>query len=109
MQSRLVRPMNSLLFVSDRNGGIVPEWADKQILWTPSCISVAWYPREAIDSLDNLVVIPRMKHWEINQWYQTRSPEFGWQTPRDYLEGRNWAVKRSVGLEALKIVGVLKP
>jgi len=25
------------------------------------------YPREAIDSLDNLVVIPRMKHWEINQ------------------------------------------
>jgi len=67
------------------------------------------YPREAIDSPDNLVVIPRMKHWEINQWYQTRSPEFGWQTPRDYLEGRNWAVKRSVGLEALKIVGVLKP
>ena len=67
MQSRLVRPMNSLLFVSDRNGGIVPEWADKQILWTPPCISVAWCPREAIDSLDNLVVIPRMKHWEINQ------------------------------------------
>ena len=67
------------------------------------------YSREAIDSADNLVVIPRMKHWEINQWYQTRSPEFGWQTPRDYLEGRNWAVKRSVGLEALKITGVLKP
>jgi hypothetical protein len=67
MQSRLVRPMNSLLFVSDRNGGIVSEWADKQILWTPPCISVAWCPREAIDSLDNLVVIPRMKHWEINQ------------------------------------------
>jgi len=67
------------------------------------------YPREAIDGPDNLVVVPRIKHWEINQWYQTRNPEFGWQTPREYLDGRNWTVKRSVGLEALRTVGVLKP
>jgi len=67
------------------------------------------YSREAIDSPDNLVVIPRMKHWEINQWYQTRNPEFDWQTPREYLDGRSWAVKRSVGLEALRNAGVLKP
>jgi len=50
-----------------------------------------------------------MKHWEINQWYQTRNPEFDWQTPREYLDGRSWAVKRSVGLEALRNAGVLKP
>jgi hypothetical protein len=67
------------------------------------------YSREAIDSPDNLVVIPRMKHWEINQWYQTKNDDFGRETPRAYLEGRGWSVKRAVGLEALKNVGVLKP
>jgi len=67
------------------------------------------YSRETINSSDNLVVIPRMKHWEINQWYQTKNDNFGGETPREYLEGRSWAVKRAVGLEALKNVGVLKP
>ena len=67
------------------------------------------YSREAIDSPDNLVVIPRMKHWEINQWYQTKNEEYGGETPRDYLSGRNWSVKREVGLEALRRFKVLSP
>jgi hypothetical protein len=47
MQSRLVRPVNSLIFVSDRGGGVVPEWEkDKQILSTSSCISIACYPEQ---------------------------------------------------------------
>ena len=67
------------------------------------------YSREAIDSPDNLVVIPRMKHWEINQWYQTRNQDFGGETSREYLSGRSWSVKQSIGFDALKRFGVLKP
>jgi hypothetical protein len=64
---------------------------------------------EVINSSDNLVLIPRMKHWEINKWYESRNDEYGGQSPRAYLDGRNWDVQRSVGLDALRRVGVLKP
>lgn len=67
------------------------------------------FPKAAIDAPDNLVRIPRMKHWDINAWYQTENPDYGGQTPREYLSGRNWDVRRAVGLEALRIHGVLKP
>lgn len=67
------------------------------------------FPREFIDAPENLVRIPRMKHWEINAWYQTKNSEYDWQTPREYLSGRNWDVRSAVGLEALRIHGVLKP
>lgn len=47
METRLVRPVNSLIFVSDRRGGGAPEWErNKQILSTPSCISIACYPEQ---------------------------------------------------------------
>jgi hypothetical protein len=67
------------------------------------------FTREVIDSPQNLVRIPTMKHQEINAWYQTKSPAFGGLSPREYLRGRNWEVRRSVGLKALVDVGVLKP
>ncbi len=67
------------------------------------------FPREVINDPDNLVRIPRMKHWEINAWYQKANPDYGWETPRKYLSGRNWEVKRTVGLYALRRFGVLKP
>ena len=45
--SAVIRPLNSLLFISDSQGGEVPEWVkDKLILSTPSCISVACYPEQ---------------------------------------------------------------
>jgi hypothetical protein len=44
---------------------------------------------------------------DINQWYQTRNEDFGGQTPRDYLSGRNWSVKRAVGFDAMRRFGVL--
>jgi hypothetical protein len=50
-----------------------------------------------------------MKHWEINAWYQTKNAEFGGETPRQYVSGRNWDVQRAVGLQALRIHGVLAP
>jgi hypothetical protein len=66
------------------------------------------FTRDVIDSPDNLVRSPTMKHQEINAWYQTKNDEFGGLSPRKYLSGRNWEVRRAVGLEALTIHGVLK-
>lgn len=67
------------------------------------------FTRDVIDSPQNLVRIPTMKHWEINAWYQTPNSEFGGVTPRQYLSGRNWEVRQAVGLKALAKMGVLKP
>ncbi|MCF8478518.1 MAG: hypothetical protein K9G60_15940 [Pseudolabrys sp.] len=69
----------------------------------------AGFPNEVIDSPDNLVRVPRLKHQEINAWYQTKNEDFGGLTPREYLSGRNWDVRKSVGIEALRMYGVLKP
>lgn len=45
--SRIIRPVNSIIFISDRAGGTVPHWQkDRQILSTDSCISVACYPEQ---------------------------------------------------------------
>ncbi len=67
------------------------------------------FSSEVINNSKNLVRIPRMKHWEINAWYQKPNPDYNWQTPREYLSGRSWAVKRAAGLRALRKAGVLKP
>ncbi len=66
------------------------------------------FGKEAINSPENLVRIPRMKHWGINQWHETRNPEYGRQSPRQYLDGGNWDVQRAVGLDALEKAGLLK-
>jgi hypothetical protein len=45
--SATIRPLNSLVFISDIKGGEVPEWIrDELILSTPSCISVGCYPEQ---------------------------------------------------------------
>ena len=45
--STSVRPVNSLIFVSDPAGGAVPEWIrGALILSTLSCISVGCYPEQ---------------------------------------------------------------
>jgi hypothetical protein len=67
------------------------------------------FSRSLIDSPENLVRIPRLKHQEINGWYSRENVNFGGQSPRDYLDGRSWDVRYSVGLEALKRFGVLRP
>lgn len=67
------------------------------------------FSREVIDSPDNMVRVPRLKHQEINSWYQTKNDEFDGVSPREYLSGRSWEVRRSVGLDALRKHGVLKP
>ena len=53
-------PMNSLIFVSDPAGGVVPEWErDKSILSTRSCISVICYPEQ--DGPTQITLGPRVE------------------------------------------------
>ena len=45
--SKVIRPVNSIIFICDRAGGTVPLWQkDRQILTTDSCILVACYPEQ---------------------------------------------------------------
>lgn len=67
------------------------------------------YPSKRIDGADNLVRVPRMKHWEINGWYQTPVRELGNLSPREYLVGKDWDERRQMGLKALRQFRVLKP
>jgi hypothetical protein len=63
---------------------------------------------EKINAQENLVRIPRWKHWEINSWYQTKNEAYGFLSPREYLRGKSWDVRMRVGHDALIDVGVLK-
>jgi hypothetical protein len=67
------------------------------------------YPTSRIDGPDNRVRIPRMKHWDINGWYQRSNPDFGDASPRDYLRQKDWDERERVGLDALRQFGILKP
>jgi hypothetical protein len=67
------------------------------------------FPRSMIDSPENLVRIPTLKHWEINAWYQTENKDFEGRSPREYLRGKDWKTRRKVGISALIKYGVLKP
>lgn len=81
---------------------------DRHHVVEQSSAEEAGYPRRMIDAPDNIVSIPRMKHWEINAWYQTKNFDYGYVTPRDYLIGKDWDERQRVGHEALKKFGVLK-
>jgi hypothetical protein len=62
-----------------------------------------------INAPENLVRIPRFKHWEITGWYMTGNEDYGGLSPRDYLRGKDWDERTRVGLRVLIRHGVLKP
>jgi hypothetical protein len=66
-------------------------------------------PDALIDGPDNLVRIPRLKHWEITGWFMSPNREFSYLSPRRYLRGKSWEERRRVGLKALINARVLKP
>jgi hypothetical protein len=71
-------------------------------------------PEEKIGSPDNIVPIPKLKHWEINSWLDTPNEEFkdnndNKLTPRQYLKGKTWDERYSFGLKVLRKFGVLTP
>jgi hypothetical protein len=67
------------------------------------------FPRSQIDSRENLVRIPTLKHWQITSWFARRNPEFGGRSPRDYLRNKDWNERMQIGRRALIDAGVLKP
>lgn len=66
------------------------------------------FSRSMLDSVDNVVSVPRYKHHEITGWYTAKNPDFGGLSPRDYLRGRDWSEHARVGQQALRQFGVLK-
>jgi hypothetical protein len=69
----------------------------------------AGFPRSMIDAPENLVSVPRFKHQEISDWYSTANEDLDKLTPREYLRDKDWDARTTIGLNALKDVGVLKP
>ena len=65
-------------------------------------------PQERIDGWCNIVRIPTYRHWQITGWYATPNKDFGGQAPRDFLRGQSWETRMRVGLQALRLFGVLK-
>jgi hypothetical protein len=66
-------------------------------------------PTEWVYHFENEVRIPRMKHWEITGWYMTKNKAYQGMSPREYLVGKTWEDHRDVGMEALRLFGVMKP
>jgi hypothetical protein len=69
----------------------------------------AGFPRLMIDGSENSVSVPRLKHEAISNWYSTNNEEYGYLSPRQYLQDKGWDERMSVGLRALKERGILKP
>jgi hypothetical protein len=70
--------------------------------------------RTEIDSPENIVPIPKLKHWEINSWLDTKNADYtddngNALTPRQYMRGKSWEDRYKFGLDVLKKFGVLKP
>lgn len=82
---------------------IVEQWSEKDGI-----------PRSKIDSSENVVPIPTLKHWQINSWLGTPTPEFtdadgNEMTPREYMKGKTWEERYQFDLGVLRRFGVLKP
>jgi hypothetical protein len=61
-----------------------------------------------INGRDNLVRVPKLKHHQITGWFMKINKDFGYRSPRDYLRGRSWAERTKIGLDALRVYGVLR-
>jgi hypothetical protein len=61
-----------------------------------------------VENPQNLVLIPRLRHWQITSWYMTPNTAFRNFSPREYLRGKE-LMERTEGLRALILHGVLKP
>ena len=66
------------------------------------------FPWSKINSRNNLVRVPKLKHHQITGWFMKINKDFGYRSPRDYLRGRSWAERTKIGLDALRIYGVLR-
>lgn len=82
---------------------------DRHHIVERSTARLSGFSEDMINDPDNIVLIPRMRHWLINRWYARPNDEFGGLSPREFLQGKSWDEQRRVGLNALVDSGVLKP
>jgi hypothetical protein len=68
----------------------------------------ARFGNSLIDSRENLVRIPVLKHIDISAWYSKGNDDFGGLSPRDYLRDKDWDEQMRVGLDRLRYHKVLK-
>lgn len=61
-----------------------------------------------IDSPENTVRIPVVKHLDINGYYSRANEQYDGRSPRDYLRGKSWDEQTREGLKILRKNGVLK-
>jgi hypothetical protein len=61
-----------------------------------------------IDSRENQVRNPVLKHIDISAWYSRANDDFGGLSPRDYLRDKDWDEQMRVGLDRLRYHKVLK-
>jgi hypothetical protein len=61
-----------------------------------------------INAPENLVRIPKLKHWDLNAWYETENTNYSDMTPRQYVNDKSWEVRRQVGLDGLRAIGVMQ-
>jgi len=66
------------------------------------------FPSSRVNAPENLVRIPRLKHWMITGWYMMKNDRYGDVSPRTYLRGKSWEERQRVGRDALIKHGVLK-
>ncbi|MQT13731.1 hypothetical protein [Segnochrobactrum spirostomi] len=73
-----------------------------------SAARAAGFPESLIEGPENLVWVPRFRHWQVTGWFMEPSAAYGGLSPRKYLVGKDWAERRRVGIDAFRINGVLK-
>ncbi|WP_425908859.1 hypothetical protein [Nitrobacter sp. TKz-YC02] len=66
------------------------------------------FGRVRIDSPENTVRIPVVKHVDINGYYSRANEDYGGLPPRDYLRGKSWDEQMQEGLKILRDKGVLQ-
>lgn len=69
----------------------------------------AGFPEDWINGPDNLVRIPRLKHWQVTGWYMTPNEDYAGVSPREYLKDKDWATRQQIGYYVLKKYGILTP
>lgn len=66
------------------------------------------FPKSLIHGPENLVRIPRFKHWEITSWYMTKNDAYQGVSPREHLRGKAWADRFGIGIDAMIRHGILR-
>ncbi len=69
------------------------------------------FPESLVQSSENIVRIPTMKHREITGWFSSINygHPYNGLSPREYLRDKSWEEHRRIGLQKLIDFGVLKP